>query len=496
MKQLNIQDAGFIIQETDKTPMHICGVSIYNQPPLKGNKRASYEDIIAYIQARIHVAPIMQQKLKCVPGDWDRPYWIKDKDFSLHQHINHIALPSPGDRKQFYKLCSDIMSRPLNLKKPLWELWIVEGLDDIEGLNKNSFALITKIHHACVDGTSGGQLVQMVNDMQPEAEPWPADESVDEIEDRIPGHFEMRANAFANNVITALQQTSSVAKRLPQLTRVAKDLVKGDRKAGAGLSVPTTRFNRTPSENRIFYATTFDLEWLKAIRKNVIEGATINDVMVTIVAGGLRKYLDSKGELPELPMAAMLPKNLRDAGDTAKDGNAVGGLLVNIQTDIEDEVERLAAVHERTTEAKDFSEHADTDSIFPNLMGGFLYPRNGKRLVRAQQRFKLMDRLGAVGLNTIITNVPGPSFPLYHMGARMESFAGVPPLIDGVGIAHAIYSYCGNVQLSAMSCNDMMPDPENYEAFLHESYQNLIKALPKDVIEATEAEIILRKENT
>ena len=495
MKQLNIQDAGFIIQETEKTPMHICGVSIYNQPPLKGNQRASYEDIIDYIQARIHVAPIMQKKLKRVPGDWDRPYWIKDQDFSLEQHINHVALPSPGDRKQFYKLCSDIMSRPLNLKKPLWELWIVEGLDAIDGLNKNSFALITKIHHACVDGTSGGQLVQMVNDMQPDAAPFPANEMVEELESRIPGHFEMRANAFANNAVSALSYTSSIAKRLPQLSRIAADLAKGDRKAGARLSVPTTRFNRTPSENRIFYATTFELEWLKAIRKNLVEGATINDVLVTIVAGGLRKYLESKGELPELPMAAMLPKNIRDASDTEKDGNAVGGLLVNIQTDIEDEVERLAEVANRTREAKIFSEEAGTDSIFPNLMGGFLYPRHGKRLVRAQQRLKLMDRIGAVGLNTIITNVPGPNFPLYHMGARMESFAGVPPLIDGVGIAHAIYSYCSNVQLSVISCTDMMPDPELYEKFLQESYNNLINALPKTVIKETKAAVKKRLES-
>jgi len=493
MKQLNIQDAGFIIQETDKTPMHICGVSIYNEPRNKKKTRASYEEIIAYIQDRIHVAPIMQQKLKRVPGDWDRPYWIKDTEFSLPHHIHHIALPAPGNYQQFYKLCSEIMSRPLNLKKPLWELWVVEGLNDINGLNQKSFALITKIHHACVDGTSGGQLVQMVNDLQPNAEPWPEDKSLTLKDERIPGDYELRAMALANNVVSAFDYTASVAKRLPKLTRIASDLAKGKRQSGAGLSVPTTRFNKTPNENRTFYATSFDLEWLKAIRKNLVDGATINDVMVTIVAGGLRKYLESKGELPDLPMAAMLPKNLRDADDDARDGNAVGGLLVNIHTDIDDDVERLAEVQKRTTEAKQFSEDADTDSLFPGLMGGFLYPRTGKRLVKAQQRLKLMNRLGAVGLNTIITNVPGPGFPLYHMGAKMVSFSGVPPLIDGVGIAHAIYSYCGNVQLSVMSCEDMLPDPESYEAFLQESYANLIDALPKNIKAETEEAITLRK---
>ncbi len=496
MKQLNIQDAGFIIQETDKTPMHICGVSIYNQPTSFDKKnsnqaeaRPSFEEILQYIDDRIHVAPIMQKKLKRVPGDWDRPYWINDPSFSLAQHIHHIALPAPGNHKQFYKLCSEIMARPLNMKKPLWELWVVEGLDDIDGLNENSFALITKIHHACVDGTSGGQLVQMVNDLQPNAEPWPKDDLAVEADDRIPGNYELRAKAFANNVVNAFAMSSSIAKKLPSLSKTATELATGKRKAGAGLSVPTTRFNKTPNENRIFYATTFELEWLKAIRKSLVEGATINDVMVTIVAGGLRKYLESKGELPDLPMAAMLPKNLRDADDNARDGNAVGGLLVNIHTDIEDEAERLAEVNKRTQEAKEFSEEAGTDSIFPNLMGGFLYPRTGKRLVKAQQRLKLMDRLGAVGLNTIITNVPGPNFPLYHMGARMQSFAGVPPLIDGVGIAHAIYSYCGNVQLSVMSCDDMLPDPELYEEYLQESYQNLISALPKSVIKETKAKV-------
>ena len=495
MKQLNIQDAGFIIQETDKTPMHICGVSIYNQPPLQGKERASDDDIIEYIQARIHVAPIMQQKLLRVPGDWERPYWIKDHDFSLKQHVNHTRLPSPGNRQQFYAMCSEIMSNPIDLTKPLWELWIIEGLDDIEGVNKDSFAIITKIHHACVDGTSGGQLVHMLNDMKIDAAPWPIDLDSEEIEDRIPGHYEMLANAFANNVVSVIEQTASIAKRLPQLTQVAKDLVKGERKTGVGLSVPTTRFNRTPSKDRLFYSSTFDLEWLKSISKNVVEGATVNDVMVTIVAGGLRKYLDAKGELPELPMAAMLPKNIRAGDDNAKSGNSVGGLLVNIQTDIADDIERLSAVNERTSEAKEFSDYAGTDSIIPNMMGGFLYPRHGKRLVRAQQRLKVMDRLGALGINTIITNVPGPNFSLYHMGARLESFAGAPPLTDGVGIAHAIYSYCGNVELSIISCNDMLPDPELYEQYLHESYNNLIQALPKKVIKETKAQVKERKAN-
>ena len=474
MKQLNIQDAGFVYQETKHTPMHICGLGIYDQSNNK-KKRISFEETLTYIDDRLHSCPILMKKLYQVPGNWERPYWVEDEEFDISRHVFHHGLPAPGNEKQLHELVSRLISSQLDMKIPLWECHVIEGINEAEGVGEGSFAILTKVHHSCIDGSSGNNVVTVLHDLEPNGKPMPKPEAEEKTEERVPGKYEQMAKAYAMNMVTGWEQSMSVAKHLPSYAQVAADLYQGKMESGAKLSVPPTRFNKTPSTKRVFTSADFSLDEVKAVKN--AQGVTVNDVMVAVVAGGLRKYLDELGELPDESLGAMLPKNIRDESNSEdKEGNQVGGLMTDLHTDIADPIARLVAVNSSTQKAKAFSDAANTDLLFPNLMGGFLYPRVGKALTKWAQKKGIMEKIGPLLFNTVITNVPGPNFGLYHAGAKMEVFSGVPPLPDGIGLAHAIYSYCGRINLSVMSCPKMLEDPVRYAECLKESFEELKEA--------------------
>lgn len=472
MKQLNIQDAGFIYQETGRTPMHISGLGIYCQRE-GARKSTTAEDTIAYIEDRIHACPILQQKLLHVPGQWERPYWIHDPQFDIRQHVFFHQLPAPGNRQQLFALVSELMSGNLDMYKPLWQCHVIDGLHNVDGI-ENGFAILTKVHHSCVDGSAGSNIMMVLHDMAPDAESLftasPVPEQI------IPGRYEMMARAYANTLRDGFTHSWKLTRKLPAITRIAADVYRGKQDTGAQLSVPATRFNKTPEAERVFTSVDFSLADIKAVKNTA--SMTINDVMVAIVAGGLRQYLHQLGELPEATLGAMLPKNIRqESAREERRGNQVGGLITSLHTDIDDTLQRLQAIQQSTAKAKQFAEQAGTDHLFAYLMGGALYPRVAKSLTRWMHQNRVMEKIGPVLFNTIITNVPGPNFMLYHDGARMTGFAGVPPLPDGVALAHAIYSYNDRISLSVLSCPGMLEQPEVYGQCLTDSLMEIRKAL-------------------
>ena len=477
MEQLNIQDAGFIYQETEQTPMHICGLGIFDQATSK-TPRMDLAGIIDYVQQRIHQAPILQKKLHHPPLELERPFWVDDVDFDLSHHVFQRKLTAPGNKQQLNAIMAELAAGNMDLTKPLWEIHLIEGLNDYPGAGKDSFAIITKIHHCCIDGGSGNNLYAAVVDLTPDAvPPKPVDKAQMNEQPRLPGKYEMLTRAYAKNSILAAQQTIAFNKRLPGLAKTAMQLYRGHKNAGASLTVPLTRFNRTPDKERAFGFTQFSLTQAKAI-KNTVAGTTINDVMVCTVAGGLRKFLAAKGELPERSLGAMMPKNLRQGDEhNEQSGNRVGGIFASIHTDIENPLERLQAIHASTLQAKTFAEEADTASIFPNLMGGFLYPKVGKAFTQFAQKHKLMERIGPMVVNTVITNVMGPPFDLYHAGAKQLSFMGMPPLTDGVALSHAIYSLNDTISLAVASCPAMIDDAEFYIQCCEEAFAELENAV-------------------
>jgi len=468
MEQLSGQDAMFLHAELDGLPQHIGGVSIYNQSTAPGGV-VRFKQILAMLESRVHLSPIFRRKLATVPLGLGRPYWVEDPDFDLEYHVRHIALPKPGDWRQLCILTARIHSQPLRRDKPLWEMYVIEGLNNVEGVPADSFALLLKVHHCAMDGATGAQFMNIVHDLTPEtinpdsAPPW--------IVERM-STARMLSRAYIDawkkpgQVFDMAKQAGSAFRRLRQ-GKASQDFHSLEDKQ-------KTRFQGKISRHRVVEARRFDFEVIREI-KNTLPGTTINDVMLTIVAGGLRKYLQSKGELPDQSLVSGCPIDVRSPEERASGGNMVGFMNVALRTEIDDPVERLKAIHEEAVSAKAYAQ-----ALGPRMMVDLtdVMPGNVLSLaLRAASATGLAE--ASVVQNTIVTNVPGPPLQLYMCGAELVDSFSLGPLLPNIGLFHIVYSAVqnkkGTISLSFTACRDMLPDPEFYAQCLQESFDELKK---------------------
>ena len=467
MQQLSGLDASFLYFETGNAPMHIGGFAIYD--PSTMSAPLSYERFLANTERRLHLARCFRQKLAVVPLDLDHPYWIEDESFDLEFHVRHIALPPPGDWRQLCTQVARLHSRPLDLSKPLWEMYLIEGLDRIDGIPKRSFAIATKIHHAAIDGVSGSELIAAIHDTRPDAQPAPPVKTW--VPERTPSGPELLVRSLANNVTQPFRLGRALAQTVPAWRR-ADQQRKSDRHEPIG-AVPRTRFNGIVTGHRVAGGIALDLDAIRAIKKSV-PGATVNDVILAVCGGALRRYLEAKGELPEESLIAMAPISVRAAADAGTAGNRVSTMSVAVRSDIADPAERLEAVFRGTQSQKKLNEAigasllTDMTQFMPGMLAGLA--------ARAYTGLGLANWVNPF-FNTVITNVPGPQTPLYSAGARLVANYGMGPIMDGMGLIHPIFSYCGEVTVSFTSCREMLPDPELYEECLQASFDALVTAV-------------------
>lgn len=466
MKQLTGLDASFLYMETPDVPMHIAGLGIYDQSTAPGGK-LRFKDIMENVHRRILPLPTMTQSLMTVPLDLDHPYWVTDGSFDPEFHIRHIALPKPGDWRQLCILVSRLHARPLDRSRPLWELYIIEGLDNVEGVPEGSFAMFSKMHHAAIDGTSSVELSVAMHDLSPEYHSSEAPVVINV--DRRPSSAELILKSTANNLKKPFHFLGVARNTIPGIARAAAGLSRG--KLQRVKKIPRSRFNGTVSPHRVFDAINVPLADVKTI-KNALPGATVNDAAITIVGGALRKYLQAHDELPEQSLAAMAPINVR-SDDDSTGGNIVSTMTVQVRSDIEDPMERLQAVHDSTRDAKELTNaigaRAMTDytQFVPSMLTA--------EAARLASRMGLANRINPQ-YNCVITNVPGPPVPIYSTGAKLVASYGTGPVTDGLGLFHAIGSYCGQFVISATSCREMMPDPGFYAQCLQQSFDELLAA--------------------
>jgi WS/DGAT/MGAT family acyltransferase len=475
MKQLTGLDASFLYAETPNAPMHISGLSIYDQSTAPDGK-VRFKEIVKNTNSRLMGLPVMTQKLLKVPLDFDHPYWVTDGAYDPEFHIRHIALPKPGDWRQLCIVISRLHARQLDRAHPLWELYIIEGLDNVEGVPKGSFAMFSKTHHAAIDGTSGMELTAATHDLTADYTASRGARRTITV-DTEPSSIELMLRAQFNNIRKPFHFVSVARNTIPGMAKAVAGLSRG--KLSRVKNVPRTRFNRTVSPHRVFNAINVSLEDVKKI-KNSLPGATVNDAAITIVGGALRKYLKFHDELPVQSLAAMAPINVRSDKDTAG-GNIVASMTVLIRSDIADPLERLHAVHESSGRAKEL-----TNAIGAKAMTD--YTQFIPSMLTAQAA-RLASRWGLANLmnpsfNCVITNVPGPPIPLYNTGAKMVSNYGTGPVQDGLGLFHVIGSYCGQFTISATSCRVMMPDPDFYRQCLQDSFDQLFAAANSTVKKA------------
>jgi len=276
MQQLSGIDASFLYFETKNAPTHIGSFAIYDQTTAPSGA-VTFKGILANVESRLHLARCFRQKLVHVPLDFDHPYWIEDPEFNLEFHVRHIALPQPGDWRQLCIQVARIHARPLDLTKPLWEMYVIEGLDNVDGVPQGSFAVLTKIHHAAIDGVSGAQLATAIHDLTPTAEPAPPEDEWRG--EPTPTLLELGLRTTINNIKQPFRIMRVLGRTAPSVARVIRRTPSADIETSD--SVPRTRFNGQVSSHRVVEGRTFSLDDIRSIRK-AVPGATVNAVVLTI----------------------------------------------------------------------------------------------------------------------------------------------------------------------------------------------------------------------
>lgn len=463
MQQLTGLDASFLYFETPNAPMHISGLSIYDQSTAP-NGKVRFKEIIENLGQRVIGLPPMTRRLVHVPMQLDHPYWVSDGSFDEEFHIRHIALPKPGDWRQLCILISRLHARPLDRNRPLWEAYVIEGLDNVEGYPKGSFAVFNKTHHAAIDGTSGMEMTAAMHDLSPDYKA-PTAPTIVQV-DREPSGLELMLRAQLNNVKKPFNLLSVARNTVPGLAKAYNATRTG--KLTTVDELPRTRFNGDVGPHRVFEAMNVSLEDVKEI-KNAVHGVTVNDVALSIVGGALRAYLEKHNELPPESLVAMAPVNVRTKDDQTG-GNTVSTLTVQLRSDIEDPMERLIAVNAGTKNAKELQNAIGAKTMTDYSQ--FIPSTLTAQAARLASGWGLMSRMKPT-YNCVVTNVPGPPTPLYNTGAKMLANFGTGPVLDGCGLFHVIGSYCGQFFISATSCRDMMPDPEFYRLCLERSFHEM-----------------------
>ena len=467
MEQLTGLDASFLYLETGNMPMHIGGLAIYDQSTAPGGA-VTFKNILRFFEKRLHKARIFRQRVVNVPMGLDHPYWIDDPDFDLEFHIRHIALPKPGDWRQLCIQTARLHARPLDTSRPLWEVYVIEGLDNVAGVPEGSFALVSKFHHAAIDGASGAEIAAAIHDPSPE-------DAIEEPDDSwYPERFPTSVELIARSAVTAAKRPfefgSLVKRNASHIWDLGRGLAKRD--ISLNTTVPRTRFNHNVSPHRVFDGRSFSLDEIRAIKSSV-DGATVNDVMVAVCGGALRNYLDSKDELPEESLVAMAPVTTRPEEKRKAAGNMVSSMSLPIRSDIADPLTRLRAVHTESENAKKVTRTIGASLLAE--MAHFLPSTTSGLMAKAYGRYELAKHLPP-SFNTVITNVPGPNFPLYSMGSRMVANFGLGPAVHGIGLFQPVIGYNGQITVGAISCRAMMPDPGFYCDCLEESFDELKKA--------------------
>lgn len=470
MKKLGGIDASFLYMETPETPMHVAGLTFVELPA--GYSGSFYEDYKAHIGRRMHLAPLLSKKLVPVPFEIDHPLLVDDEDIDLDYHIRHLALSGPGTSEQLEELVGRLHSNFLDRSRPLWEFYVIDGLQS------GQVAIYTKIHHALVDGGAGMALNSMMYDLTPEprrveAPPAKLRTASKQLD---PGMLLGTAYTnFLSQQIRMIQAIPDVWKTLANVTLPNPETLQFPQPGRQPLPIaPRTSLNGAITSQRIYTARSVPLAEAKRIAKK--SEVTLNDVVMAVCGGALRRYLDDKHDLPDRPLIAFVPVSLRQPGNTDM-SNQVFGMLCSIATDVADPVERLRAIHESSSSAKQLT--GRIKDVAPRDFASFGAPFLLQGLIGLYGRSRIADQLPPAA-NVTISNVPGPQAPLYLAGARLLSLYPVSIPAHGVGLNITVQSYCGALDFGFTACRRTVPDIRKLADYHVDALRELSDALPAE----------------
>ena len=476
MHQLSGLDAAFLAMETSAVYGHVGSICVLD--PTTAPEPLTLERLQSVIASRLHLVPPFRRRLAEVPFGFDQPYWIEDPDFDIEFHVRELALPAPGDDRQLAEQAARLHARPLDRRRPLWELYLISGLSG------GRVAIYTKVHHAAIDGVSGNDILAAVLDLSPEGRelgevpPWECDE--------VPGSIPLLARSLltlAWQPVRAVRVGASVVASLPGLARTAavpelplvgRFLPKRGSSAvlqQSGLRAPRTPFNRTLSPHRRWAFRTIPLEDVKEVKRAA--GATVNDVVMALTAGALRRWLLDHDALPDAPLIAAVPVSIRTEAQKGTGGNRVSTMIAPMGTHLPDPLDRLRYAHDAMRAAKD--QHGALPADLLSDVTQFAMPALAGQAARVAARLRLVEWLSP--FNLIVSNVPGPSRPLYYAGARLLAYYPLSAIADGQGLNITVMSYDDGMHFGLIADRELVPDVDRMAGYLADELDELKKAL-------------------
>jgi WS/DGAT/MGAT family acyltransferase len=456
LDRLSSIDASFLTNESSDSHMHVGAVMIFEGPP------PTYDDFLEHVRSRMHLVPRFRQKLAFPPAQLGRPFWVDDPTFNLSYHVRHSALPSPGSEEQLRNIAGRIFAQSLDRSKPLWEFWMVQGLE------KNRFALINKTHHALVDGVSGVDIATVLFDLKPVPEPHDPEPSW------VPTPAPSRTTLAAQGIRELTETPFKLTRRALKAAIHPMSTVKKAAEAVEALGevawnftdpAPEVPLNVDIGSHRRFTWSRSSLADFKRI-KNAL-GGTVNDVVLTVVSGALRNWLRGRGIRVEgLELRALVPVSIRSEDEQGHLGNRIAAMRGPLPVYVEDPVKRLEIVRGSMDDLKDSKQALGAEVI--SRFNDFAPPT----LLAQAGRINFSTRL----FNLIVTNVPGPQLPLYVLGRELQEVFPVAFLPDHHALAIAIMSYNGGLNFGLLADYDSMKDVEHLATGLNQSLNELLEA--------------------
>ncbi|MBM3827267.1 MAG: wax ester/triacylglycerol synthase family O-acyltransferase [Actinobacteria bacterium] len=468
MRQLTGLDATFLHMESSTMFGHVSGLALYSRPSADFDPYAVVYERFRSLVGR--VAPL-HEKLLEVPLGLDHPYWVVDDDFDLDYHVRHLGLAPPGDDRQLADQVARIFGRALDRARPLWEVYVIEGLAD------GRWALMTKFHHSSIDGGAGVVLLNMLTDTSPDARPDLTPAPIEPEQAPTSAVLLQRSlSKLVSNPVRSLRLQLRVAQGLAdsvgfrpasQLTRQVRRTVRAvtrrpedeqtvaENRVRLPLSpAPATPWNKSITPHRRFAMGSASLDTLRALKS--ASGGTVNDVVMAVCTGALRTYLLGYDALPDRPLRAMVPVSFRTGDEDVPWTNMVSGIIADLPTNCDDPRERVALCHEAMEAAKRQFELIPADTIAQGAQA--TSPILATAAARLASRLRWADRANLLPNNVVISNVPGPRSPMWLSGARMENYIPISIVTDGMGLNITVHSYLDRLDFGLIACRELVPD--------------------------------------